>query len=169
MVRAPATQVRRPRARPRWGDLRSARFEGCVPGPAEWTCQSRRGIRLKGEGLKRGRGGRAIYAESALLYENTAIYAVWCTLVAVDAVYARSSLDTEGSLRHGTQTAWGFVGTQQGVAGLTPGPSLFFYPRRRRQLRAQCCRCGRAGFATHREHTCCALSVSIGVSCHGLS
>ncbi len=27
------------------------------------------------------------------------------------AVHAISSLDTEGSLRHGTQTAWGFVGT----------------------------------------------------------
>ena len=32
------------------------------------------------------------------------------------------SHDTEGSLRHGTKTAWGFVGTQQGVAGLTPRP-----------------------------------------------
>ena len=41
----------------------------------------------------------------------------------VYAVYdAISSLDTEVSLRHGTQTAWGFVGTQQGVAGLTPRP-----------------------------------------------
>ena len=39
----------------------------------------------------------------------------------VYAVYAISSLDTELSLRHGTQnTAWGFVG--QGVAGFTPGP-----------------------------------------------
>ena len=42
---------------------------------------------------------------------------------AVYAVYAISSLDTEVSLRHGTQnTAWGFVGTEQGVAGLTPRP-----------------------------------------------
>ena len=40
----------------------------------------------------------------------------------VYAVSAISSLDTELSLRHGTQTAWGFVGTQQGVAGLTPRP-----------------------------------------------
>ena len=41
---------------------------------------------------------------------------------AVYAVYAISSLDTGSSLRHGTQTAWGFVGTHQGVAGLTPRP-----------------------------------------------
>ena len=41
----------------------------------------------------------------------------------VYAVYAISSLDTDPSLRHGTQnTAWGFVGTQHEVAGLTPRP-----------------------------------------------
>jgi hypothetical protein len=41
----------------------------------------------------------------------------------VYAVYAMSSLDTGSSLlRHGTQTAWGFVGTPQGVAGPTPRP-----------------------------------------------
>ena len=40
----------------------------------------------------------------------------------VYAVFAISSLDTGSSLRQGTQTAWGFVGTPQGVAGLTPRP-----------------------------------------------
>ena len=36
-----------------------------------------------------------------------------------------SSLDTDPSLRHGTQnTAWGFVGTQQENTGLTPRPAL---------------------------------------------
>ena len=47
-----------------------------------------------------------------------------CLLPLEYAVYAISSLDTEVSLRHGTQTAWGFVGTQQGVAGLTPRPFI---------------------------------------------
>ena len=43
-------------------------------------------------------------------------------------VYAISSLDTELSLRHGTQnTAWGFIGTQQGVAGLTPRPFTLLF------------------------------------------
>ena len=37
----------------------------------------------------------------------------------VYAVYAISSLDTDLSLRY---AMWGFVGTQQGVAGLTPRP-----------------------------------------------
>ena len=38
------------------------------------------------------------------------------------AVYAISSLDTGSSLRRDTQTAWGAVGTHQGVAGLAPRP-----------------------------------------------
>ena len=51
----------------------------------------------------------------------------WRTVVVVVyAVYAISSLDTDPSLRHGTQNCvglrLGFVGTQQGVAGLTPRP-----------------------------------------------
>ena len=37
-------------------------------------------------------------------------------------VYAISSLDTGSSLRRDTQTAWGAVGTHQGVAGLAPRP-----------------------------------------------
>ena len=36
------------------------------------------------------------------------------------AVYAISSLDTGSSLRRDTQTAWGVVGTHQGVAWLAP-------------------------------------------------
>ncbi len=64
---------------------------------------------------------------------------------AVYVVYAISSLDTEGSLRHGTQTAWGFVGTQQGVARRA---EYFSSPGRR-----ACVHCLAAGGSTHAPHT----------------